>query len=190
MTFKEYVSRDHNHASYECVREEFRHDASLGSGVVKGFHGNSPYWTTNGCGRWANSNCFGITSPFLRPFLVHGLLKKIFVRKRWGCHRSPLTQVIRGVSKVFIRTILVWGRELQRLNFFFLWCSWFGRGLNKWITGYGCKVKGWIRLMRDSHGATWTPTGVCKDRWEKQNSLRCDLGFPFLPLEFYVQMNH
>ena len=48
------------------------------------------------------------------------------------------------------------------------------------------KVKGWIRLMRGSHGATGTRAGAHNDRKEEKIFLRCDLGFPFLLLEFYV----
>src|SRR6185312_1927213 len=49
------------------------------------------------------------------------------------------------------------------------------------------KVKGWIRLMRGSLGATGTRVGARKDRKEEKSFLKCDLGFPFLLLEFYVQ---
>ena len=48
------------------------------------------------------------------------------------------------------------------------------------------KVKGWIRLMRGSLGATGTLAGARKDRKEEKSFLKCDLGFPFLLLEFYV----
>ena len=45
------------------------------------------------------------------------------------------------------------------------------------------KVKGWIRLMRGSHGATGTRAGTNEDRKEEKTFLRCDLGFLFLLLE-------
>ena len=48
-------------------------------------------------------------------------------------------------------------------------------------------VKGWIRMMRGSHGATGTRARARKDRKEEKNFLKCDLGFLFLLLEFYVQ---
>ena len=51
------------------------------------------------------------------------------------------------------------------------------------------KVKGWIRLMRGSHGATGTRAGARKGRQEEKNFLSCDLGFPFLLLEISVQTN-
>ena len=51
------------------------------------------------------------------------------------------------------------------------------------------KVKGWIRLMRGSHGATGTRAGAHEDRKEEKTFLRCDLGFLFLLLEIGVQTN-
>ena len=45
--FEEFVGRDKRHASYESVYEEFEHNASLNSGVVKGFYDISPYWKTD-----------------------------------------------------------------------------------------------------------------------------------------------
>ena len=51
------------------------------------------------------------------------------------------------------------------------------------------KVKGWIRLMRGSHGATGTHAGAHKDRKEEKTFLRCNLEFLFLLLEIGVQTN-
>ena len=97
---------------------------------MKGFYGSSSYWTRNGRRGWANSKCFRRAFHSLQPFLVHG-----FSRRRKGCRRSPITKVTRGVCKDFIKIILELAREFQRLNFFFLRCSWFGKGLIRWILG-------------------------------------------------------
>ena len=104
-----------------------------------------PYRAIEGRGRWAKLNCLGGASHFLQPFFGHGFAGRIK-----GCRRSPITKVIWGVSKVFIRIILELERKLRMLNFFLVWCSWFGRGLNRQILGCGRYKVGfdwWEALM-------------------------------------------
>ena len=50
--------------------------------------------------------------------------------------------------------------------------------------------KGRIWQMRGSQGAIGTPAGARKDKQQKKSFLRTNLGFLFLILEFYAQMNH
>ena len=110
---------------------------------MKGFYRISPYRAIECRGRWANLNCLGGASHFLQPFFGHGFAGRIK-----GCRRSPITKVIRGVSKVFIRIILELERELRRLNFFFLRCSWFGRELNIRILGCARVEFGWWGALK------------------------------------------
>ena len=102
-----------------------------------------PYRAIEGRGRWAKLNCLGGVSHFLWPFFVHGFCGRIK-----GCRRSPITKEIWGVSKVFTRIILELERELRRLNFFFLRCSWFGRELNRQILGCARVEFGWWGALK------------------------------------------
>jgi hypothetical protein len=104
---------------------------------------NFPYRAIEGRGRWANSNWLGGAFHFLRPFFIYGFAGKIK-----GCCRSPIMKAIRDVPKVFIRIILELERELWRLNFFFLWCSRFGRGLNIQILECGRVGFGWLGALK------------------------------------------
>jgi hypothetical protein len=114
---------------------------------MKGFYGISLHVTRDSCGSWANPNCFGGTLHLLTP-IHYGCMVENFIEgliRIQRCRILLMPKMIWGVSNVSRRIILESGRELWRLNFFFLWCSWFRRGLNirilvyeRWMLGFGC----------------------------------------------------
>ena len=108
--------------------------------------------TSDGYRGWANPNRFGSTLCLLWPFNCGCMMRnyiKGLIKTHWF-YRLLMPKMIRGIFDVPWRVILESGRELRRLNFLFLRCSRFGRGLNKrilgcgrWMLKFGC----WETLM-------------------------------------------
>ena len=115
-----------------------RDDVGSDSGTVEDVYRGSYYGTRNGWRRGVDPKNFWRQLRLPWPFTGHDgcYLLHVFpkvcsfyrIRGRDGNRRLPCAEIVWGVSKIFEKIILELERELQRLNFFFLWSLWFRKG--------------------------------------------------------------